>query len=121
MTQLKWTGLLAGAIALGLVSPVFAHHSHAMFDHTKQVSITGTVTDFDYRNPHASLYVDVVANGKKVNYWFEMSNVPNMIKRGIGHTTFKPGDKVTVNFHPLKDGRPGGNYVTLMMDGKQYE
>jgi hypothetical protein len=54
MSQLKWTGLLAGAIALGFVSPALSHHSHAMFDHTKQVSVTGTVTDFDYRNPHAS-------------------------------------------------------------------
>jgi len=122
MSQLKWTGLLAGAIALGFVSPALSHHSHAMFDHTKQISVTGTVTDFDYRNPHASLYIDVQeTGGKKVNYWFEMSNVPNMIRRGIGHTTFKPGDKVTVNFHPLKDGRAGGNYVSLVFNGKTFD
>ena len=121
MSQLKWTGLAAGAVALAIVSPALAHHSHAMFDHSKNVAVTGTVTDFDYRNPHAGLYVDVTENGKKVNYWFEMSNLPNMIRRGIGHETFKAGDKVTVNFHPLKDGRPGGNYVTITAGGKTYE
>jgi len=121
MSQFKLMGLLAGAAALGIASPALAHHSHAMFDHTKQISVSGTVTDFDFRNPHASLFVDVQSQGKKLNYWFEMSNLPNMIRRGIGHSTFKPGDQVTVNFHPLKDGRPGGNYVSLVYNGKTYD
>ena len=55
MNYLQWSGVLAGAMALALASPVAAHHSHAMFDHTKQISVSGTVTDFDFRNPHASL------------------------------------------------------------------
>jgi len=122
MNCLKGSGVIAGAIALGLASPVAAHHSHAMFDHTKQASVAGTVTSFDYRNPHVGLYLDVDNGGKKVNYWVEMSNVQNMIRRGIGHGTFKPGDKVTVKLHPLKDGRPGGNYVSIVAaDGKTYE
>ena len=122
MHSLKWSGLVAGAMAFGLVSPVLAHHSHAMFDHTKQESVVGTVTSFDYRNPHVGLYLDVENSGKKVNYWVEMSNVQNMIRRGIGHGTFKPGDKVTVKLHPLKDGRPGGNYVSIVAaDGKTYD
>lgn len=122
MNSLKSSCVIAGAMALGIVSPVAAHHSHAMFDHTKQASVSGTVTSFDYRNPHVGLYLDVDNAGKKVNYWVEMSNVQNMIRRGIGHGTFKPGDKVTVKLHPLKDGRPGGNYVSILAaDGKTYE
>ena len=123
MKNLKWTGLLAGAMALGIVAPAFPHHSHAMFDHTKQMSVSGTVTEFVYRNPHAFLYVDVRGdNGETVNYWVELSNLTNMILRGVGKTTFKPGDKVTVNLHPLKDGRPGGSYVTIVAaDGKTYD
>jgi len=123
MKNLKWTGWLAGAMALGLVSPALSHHSHAMFDHARQVSVSGTVTEFVFRNPHAFLYVDVKGeNGEMMNYWIELSNLPNMIRRGIGQTTFKPGDKVTVNLHPLKDGRPGGSYVTIVAaDGKTYE
>ncbi len=123
MKNLKWTGLLAVAIILAVVSPTLAHHSHAMFDHTKEISIVGTVKEFLFRNPHVFLYVDIKnENGETVNYWIEMSNIPNMIRRGIGEATFKPGDKVTAKVHPLRDGRPGGNYVTIVAgDGKSYE
>ena len=56
-----------------------------------------------FRNPHVFLYVDVEEeNGETVNYWIEMSNLPNMIRRGIGINTFKPGDVITVNMHPLR-------------------
>ena len=115
--------LLAGALALGLASPAWSHHSHAMFDHAKDVTVSGTVTEFVFRNPHVFLYVDVTGeNGEKVNYWIEMSNIPNMIRRGIGQQTFKPGDKITVHLYALKDGRPGGSYVTIMAaDGKTYQ
>ena len=115
--------LLAAALALLLSSPAWSHHSHAMFDHAARVTISGTVTEFVYRNPHGFLYVDVKNdNGETVNYWVEMSNLTNMVLRGIGRTTFKPGDRITVNLHPLKDGRPGGSYVTITAaDGKIYE
>jgi hypothetical protein len=121
--NLKWTGLLAGAMLLGVVSPALSHHSHAMFDLSKEVSVTGTVTQYVFRNPHVFLYIDVKSEtGETVNYSVEMSNLTNMIHRGIGQATFKPGDRVTVNLHPLKDGRPGGNYVTIVAaDGKTYD
>jgi hypothetical protein len=117
------TGVLAGALTLMFALPAWSHHSHAMFDHSKQVSVTGTVTEFVYRNPHVFLYVDVKKDsGETVNYWVELSNLTNMITRGIGRSTFKPGDKVTVNLHPLLDGRPGGSYVTIVAaDGRTYE
>lgn len=123
MTTRNWTGWLAGAMALGLVSPAFSHHSHAMFDHGKQVSVSGTVTEFVFRNPHVFLYLDVRSdNGETVNHWIELSNLTNTISRGIGKATFKPGDKVAVNVHPLKDGRPGGSYITIVAaDGKTYD
>ena len=123
MKHLKWTGLLAGALALGIVSPAFSHHSHAMFDLGKEVSVTGTVTQFVFRNPHVFLYIDVKnGNGEAMNYWVEMSNLTNTIRRGIGQTTFKVGDTVTVNLHPLKDGRPGGSYINVVAaDGKTYD
>jgi hypothetical protein len=115
--------LLAAALALGLSSTAWSHHSHAMFDHATRMTVTGTVTEFVYRNPHGFLYIDVKQdNGETVNYWVEMSNLTNMVTRGIGRTTFKAGDRITVNLHPLKDGRPGGSYVTITAaDGKVYE
>ena len=120
-----WTraGLLAAAVALAAAVPAWSHHSHAMFDHAKEVTVTGKVTEFVFRNPHVFLYIDVRSDaGEAVNYWVEMSNIPNMIKRGIVQLTFKPGDVVTVRLNPLKDGRPGGNYLTITAaDGKSYE
>jgi hypothetical protein len=123
MTHLIRSVLLAGALALGAVSPALSHHSHAMFDHSKEITVTGTVTEFVFRNPHVFLYVDVKNdNGEVLHYWVEMSNIPNMIRRGIGQQTFKPGDKVTVNLYALKDGRPGGSYVTITTaDGKTFQ
>jgi hypothetical protein len=123
MQHVRRNVLLAAAIALVLGSPAWSHHSHAMFDHASRVTISGTVTEFVYRNPHGFLYVDVKNDsGETVNYWVEMSNLTNMVLRGIGRTTFKPGDRITVNLHPLKDGRPGGSYVTITAaDGKIYE
>lgn len=122
MKTLMWAGLLSAGAALGMSAPALSHHSHAMFDHTVESSVTGKVADFAYRNPHVFLYVDVEEEGELVHYWFEMSNIPNMIRRGIGHNTFQVGDEVTVNFWPLKDGRPGGNYSTVIAaDGTEYD
>lgn len=123
MTRLMRVELLAGVAAFVVSGPAMTHHSHAMFDHSQEVSITGTVTKFTFRNPHVFLFVDVEEeDGQTVNYWVEMSNIPNMIRRGIGYQTFQPGDTVTVNMWKLKDGRPGGNYITIVAaDGKTYD
>ena len=122
MQKMSLVGTI-GLLALAVSGLARAHHSHAMFDHSREVTLTGKVTNFAFTNPHAFLYIDVEdEGGEVVNYWVEMSNIPNMIRRGIGHNTFKPGDQITVNFWPLKDGRPGGNYSTIIAaDGTEYE
>jgi len=86
------------------------------------VTITGTVTEWVFRNPHVFLYVETKTDsGETVKYAVEMSNITNMLKVGFSATTFKAGDKVTVELHPLADGRPGGNYiVATSADGKQF-
>lgn len=122
MRALIRTGLTMLA-ALPMAGTVSAHHSHSMFDHDREVALTGTVTKFSFLNPHVFLFMDVEeADGETVSYWIEMSNIPNMIRRGIGPQTFQPGDVITVNMWPLRDGRPGGNYITVIAaDGTRYE
>ena len=122
MNNLKLSGVLAAAMALAVSSPAWSHHSHAMFDHDKEVTITGTVAEWVFRNPHVFLYVDAKTDkGETVRYTVEMSNITNMLKVGFAATTFKAGDTVTVTMHPLVDGRPGGNYiVATSADGKQF-
>ena len=122
MKNAKVTVVLAATIALSVSAPAWSHHSHAMFDHDKVVTITGTVSEWVFRNPHVFLYVDVkTESGDTVKYSVEMSNITNMLKVGFAATTFKAGDTVTVDLHPLADGRPGGNYiVATSADGKQF-
>lgn len=119
------TGIALIVIVVALVSSptVGAHHSHSMFDMTKEVTIKGTVTSVSFRNPHVFLYVDAPGDGGAVVSWaVEMSNIANMQSRGIFGGTFKVGDVVTVKVNPLKDGRFGGNYTSVIAaDGKLYE
>ena len=113
----------AGAVMLGIAPPALSHHSHAMFDTSREVTVTGTVTSFSYRNPHVFLYLEVKGDDGNVVPWsVEMSNISNMESRGIYRSTFKVGDVVTVTVNPLRDGRRGGNYTSVVAaDGKRYD
>jgi hypothetical protein len=91
-----------------------------MFDRTRQTQITGTVTEFQWTNPHASFKVDVLgADGKTETWSIEMNGPNNLIRAGWKRTTIKAGDKVTVTINPLRDGRPGGWYLGITLpDGR---
>jgi hypothetical protein len=123
MRRLALVAVVAAGVALGLPRPASAHHSHAMFDMTKELTITGTVTTYSYRNPHVFLHLDVRNDKGEVTSWaVEMSNISQMQGRGIFPSTFKPGDVVTVKINPLRDGRLGGNYTSVVAaDGKTYQ
>ena len=103
------------SIAAG-VGTAWAHHSFAMFDQSRQVSLNGTVKDFQWTNPHA--WIEVVVsdgNGGEDVWSVELNSPNNLIRQGWKRTAMKPGDKVTVVINPLKDGKKGGlfNAVTL--------
>ena len=118
-------GIYVLAIAWPLLSAplALAHHSHAMFDQSQEVTIEGNVSGYVFSNPHAFLYVDVEKdNGETVQYWIEMVNVPTMIRSGMNPNTFQDGDAVTVNMHPLRNGSPGGSFTTIVAaDGNTYQ
>ena len=120
----RLTGIASMVAALAFAStPARAHHSHSMFDMSREVTITGTVTTFSYRNPHVFLHVDARdEKGQVISWAVEMSNIANMQSRGIYLSTFKVGDVVTVKINPLKNGRLGGNYTSVIAaNGKAYE
>jgi len=123
MKRTAATVLIVASLAPFGARSVDAHHSHSMFDMTREVTITGTVTIFSYRNPHVFLHVDVKNDrGEVVSWAVEMSNISNMQSRGVLGSTFKVGDIVSVKVNPLKDGRFGGNYTSVTAaDGKVYE
>ena len=107
--------LLAGAI-LSCGGAAHAHHSFAMFDQNRQVSITGTVKSFQWTNPHA--FIELEAPDGKL-WSVELNSPNNLVRQGWKRTALKPGDKVTVVLNQLRDGQAGGlfNAVTLP-DGK---
>jgi uncharacterized protein DUF6152 len=122
MTKALAVALMGAAISIAIASPAWSHHSHAMYDHNNSRTVTGTVKEFVFRNPHVFLYLDVKnERGEMVTYWIEMSNIQIMLKQGVNQSTFKFGDALTVKMHPLKDGRLGGNYDSLTTaDGRRF-
>ena len=122
MNAIRYRIFLGLALA-PTMGDALAHHSHSMFDHTRTVTISGTVGNISYRNPHVYFWIDAVdENGQAQTWSVEMSNIQNMIRRGIGGGTFEIGDRVSVTLNPLLNGNPGGNYVTIIdADGRPYE
>jgi hypothetical protein len=112
---------IAGLLAV-LSAPALAHHSVAMFDLTKNLSLQGTVKEFQFTNPHSWLQIMVVGDdGKAVEWDFEAQGPSSLLRVGIKAKTFVPGDKVTVTAHPMKDGRTAGALITVTAaDGHVY-
>ncbi len=111
---------LALAATLLTAAPALAHHSGAMFDRTKEVTITGTVKDFQWQNPHSSFQVLAAKpDGSQEEWSIEMNGPNNLVRQGWKRTTIKPGDKVSVILNPLRDGKPGGWYVGITLPGGQ--
>ena len=118
--QMPTVALIVGLALSGASPPGWAHHSGAMFDRTRVVTVNGVVKEFQWSNPHSSFTLDVLADDGKVETWaIEMNGVSNLVRGGWKRSTLKPGDKVTVHVNPLRDGRPGGWYVSITLaDGR---
>jgi hypothetical protein len=114
--------LLAAALSV-IDAPAQAHHSFAMYDSTKLVTVTGTVKEFQWTNPHAILWVYAEPDkGGQGELWsFELSTSPGPLSR-LGWTkhSLKPGDKVAVDMNPLRDNQHGGSLkkATLLLTGQ---
>ena len=112
---------LAATVFPLLAGSALAHHSFAMFDPEKLITQTGTVKELEWTNPHVWLHIMAPdTNGKEVEWSFEMQAVAQATSGGWRSDTVKPGDKVTVEFHPLRDGSRGGELVAATVpDGRR--
>ena len=114
--------LAAAAIAASAL-PAGAHHSTAAFDNTRVVKIDGTITQFRWINPHASIKIDGVSDGDDPDgVWTVEMTAPNvLINEGWTRTALKVGDKVTMYVNPLRtsvvlnDGSTGSLYVGVVL------
>src|SRR3984893_14904735 len=109
-------GLFAAAI------PVLAHHAFAAeYDANKPIKISGVVTKMEWMNPHARFYVDVKeADGKVVNWNFELGAIPVLLKQGWRKDSLKQGDQVSVEGTLAKDGSKSANARSVVLpDGRR--
>jgi len=113
--------LTCAALLSLLAGQALAHHSFAMFDPEKLITQAGTVKEFEWTNPHVWLHITAPdASGKTVEWSFEMQAVAQATSGGWKADTVRPGDKVSVEFHPLKDGSRGGELVAATLpDGRR--
>ena len=104
--------LLVPVLFVAAMAPAVAHHgTAASYDQNTQITVTGVVTEFRWRNPHSSLHLDITAsNGTVTQYAIELASPGLMARQGNGWTrkTFKAGDKVTFKVHPSKTGAAVG-------------
>ncbi len=105
-----------GLTALLIVGTALAHHSPIVFDRTKQVTLTGVVTEFRWGNPHSWIHIDIAdADGKVANWSIEMDPASHLARQGWRSSTLKQGDKITVLVYPLRNDEKGGQYISVTL------
>jgi hypothetical protein len=112
---------IATALLLATGTSVAAHHSFAPFNLEEQKTITGTVKQFDWTNPHTWIWLDVKNEKGVVETWGIEGMSPNFLgRRGWTKNSLKFGDTVTITIRPLRDGSPGGMFVrATLADGTE--
>ena len=112
--------LVLGGIGLLFVTPALAHHSFAMFDREKAVNITGVVKEYEWTNPHVWIHLMAPDGLGAPREWsFEMQSVQQDAAAGWRADSVKPGDRVSVEYHPLKDGSRGGQLMSAILANGQ--
>jgi Family of unknown function (DUF6152) len=109
-------------VVLALIgNPAFAHHSRSMFDQTKQITLAGTVKEFQWTNPHCWIQVLVPDPGnpsaEPVEWGIEMGAPVELMRKGWKPGSLNPGDKVSIIVNPLRDGQHGGLVLSVTGPG----
>ena len=107
------------SLVIAMAATVAAHHSFAVFDHTRTLTIRGTVTKFQWTNPHGFLEVDIPQpDGTTKHFSIELTSINMMQRVGWRSNMIKAGDKVTAVVAPLLSGEPVGlGLEVTMADG----
>jgi hypothetical protein len=123
MKDMRVTVSAVTAALLIASGSTFAHHGMTAYDFQRQITLKGTVTRFEFANPHVLLHLDVTDGQGKAVGWIAETGSPNMMSRG-GWTksTLKAGDRITVTGHPAKDGSPAMRFVKVVLpDGREMD
>ena len=114
--------LMTVAAALVMSVTAAAHHSGAMFERDKTITVEGTVKEFQYTNPHSWLLVDVRNKDGSVTTWgFEGEGPSTLQRAGIRPSDFTPGTRLKITGRPMKNGSPAAAWVdAVRADGKRF-
>ena len=105
--------VIGAALALAAAVPALAHHSFAMFDQTKVMTLDGTVREFQWTNPHSFIELDVVSGGRTQRWSIELNSPNNLTRQGWRRTSLKAGERISVRIAPLRNGHAGGLFLDL--------
>jgi hypothetical protein len=111
---------VVSAAVLFVAGTAAAHHSPVMFDRSKRQTLVGTMKEFAWTNPHASIQLEVASAEGKTEVWgVEMNRPNNLVKQGWRSNSVKFGDKVSIVVNPLRSGEHGGAFVSIKLaDGR---
>ena len=107
--------VLAAVVSLVMFSgSAMAHHGVAGYDMTKTITLHGTVSKFDWSNPHVVVYVDAKNEGGEMQHWtIEFASPVHMVRAGWSKSSMKTGDDITIDTHPSRNGAPVGISSTI--------
>ena len=105
----------AGIIAAVPAVSAQAHHAFARFDSERQVTLQGTVHEFQWTTPHAWLMLTVQDDGRPKRWAIEMNSAGGLARQGWKLETLTPGMPVRAIVHPLRDGTNGGQFLEIML------
>ena len=114
--------ILAGIALVILTVPALGHHSFAVFDASKTMTLQGTVKEFHWTNPHSWIFLMVQnpGGGPATEWPIELGAPGGLIRQGWVPKTLTAGMNIKVIIRPLKDGKPGGQFLSLTLpDGTQ--
>src|SRR2546425_6135815 len=123
MKRSRFGILISVALLVAVPLVAEAHHASVMFDSTKEITLEGTVKEFQYTNPHSWLLVDVTNKDGSVTTWgFEAEGPSTLQRSGIRRSDFAAGTKLKITGHPMKDGSPAAIWVeAVRADGKRFD
>ncbi len=109
--------LIAGVASLLITTPGMRHHSGEMFEREVEVTLTGTVAEFRYINPHSWLLVDIENEDGTITRWgFEAEGPQDLMHGGVRKSDLPPGARITVTGRPMRDGRPAAAWSTIVKE-----
>ena len=119
--KFRFMALAFGFLVLSV--PLFAHHGAASYDTGSPITVTGTVTEYVWANPHVLVKLDVKEDNGDITHWVvEAWNPVTQSSRGWTKNTFKPGDEVSAEIAPAKNKHPVGEVRgRIMINGKEFK